>query len=241
MADDPVYARDMDRLPELLARLPAASPFPFDLNARRCLRLDLSERNAALRGIDVSDPAAFSAWTAALLASAGADYTAGGYGENRPLYLMSPHFGGDRGEPRTLHLGVDVWQPAGTPVHAVLDGVVHSMADNRAFGDYGPTVILEHAMDGHRFCTLYGHLSRATLQQTREAQRVRAGELIGWLGDPSENGGWPPHLHFQIIRDMEARRGDYPGVCAWSEREAWLRRCPDPNLLLRIPALREPA
>jgi peptidoglycan LD-endopeptidase LytH len=57
------------------------------------------------------------------------------------------------------------------------------------------------------------------------------------LGGADENVGWPPHLHLQIIRDLEGRRGDYPGVCRVSEAPQWLARCPDPNLLLRIEAL----
>jgi murein DD-endopeptidase MepM/ murein hydrolase activator NlpD len=227
----------MPALPALLAELPAASPFAFDLNSRRCHRLDLSEANPTLQGLDPADSADFGAWIARQLAAAGADYAAGGYAENRALYRMSPRFRTADEDVRTLHLGIDLWITAGTAVHAVLPGVVHSTADNNAFGDYGPTVILEHSLQGERFYTLYGHLARPTLERTRTGQRVAAGELIGWLGEPHENVGWPPHLHLQVIRNLEGRSGDYPGVCKFSERALWLERCPDPNLLLRIEAL----
>ena len=227
----------MTALPSLLAQLPVASPLPFELNARPCLRLDLSGADAVARAIDVTDTQRFGAWVDRQIAAARAHYAAGGYAEDRALYRTSPQFQGDGEEPRTLHLGIDLWLAAGTSVHAVLGGVVHSVADNAAFGDYGPTVILEHAFAGQRFHTLHGHLARASLQRVREGQLVQSGELIGWLGEPHENGGWPPHLHFQIVRDMENRRGDYPGVCKLSERAQWLQRCPDPNLLLRISAL----
>jgi peptidoglycan LD-endopeptidase LytH len=49
-----------------------------------------------------------------------------------------------------------------------------------------------------------------------------------------ENGNWPPHLHFQLIADMEGWKGDYPGVCKYSEREKWLGNCPDPDLVLDL-------
>lgn len=222
---------------DLLALLPTRSPLPFDLNARRCLRLDLTASNPQLRGFDPADTRLFSAWVRVQITDAGADYAAGGYLENRELYAMSKVFGSGEAEPRTLHLGIDLWLEAGTPVHAVLPGVVHSTADNAAFGDYGPTVILEHPVEDTRFYTLYGHLAQATLRRVRPGQTLAAGELLGWLGAEHENGGWPPHLHFQIIRDMAGRSGDHPGVCKPSERALWLERCPDPNLLLRIRAL----
>lgn len=231
----------MSALLRLLPRLPVASPLPFELGSRPGLHLDLSERNPALRGFDPADTAAFSAWLLAQLREHGADYAIGGYGENRGLYRLSPHFNGDRGEARTLHLGVDLWLSAGTAVHCVLAGTVHSTRDNAVFGDYGPTVILEHDFDNQRFYSLYGHLARTTLQRTRPGQRLEAGELLGWLGEPEENLGWPPHLHFQLIADLGGRVGDYPGVCKPSEAARWLGLSPDPNLLLRLPLLREPA
>ena len=228
----------MDALTSVLARLPVTSPLPFALDEARCLKLDLSAANPRLRGFDPADTPAFSAWIETQLREAGAAYAAGGYGENRQLYAMSRVFGSGEEQPRTLHLGIDLWLSAGTPVHAVLPGTVHSTADNAAFGDYGPTVILEHQLESQRFYTLYGHLARPTLERTRAGQKIAAGELLGWLGVESENVGWPPHLHFQIIRDLEGRSGDYPGVCRISEQAQWQQRCPDPNLLLRIPALR---
>ena len=228
----------MTALTELLPRLQAASPLGFDLNQRRCLRLDLSGQHISLDAFDPVDAQSFSAWIERSLRAAHADYAAGGYAENRRLYRMSPHFVEADGAERSLHLGIDLWTAAGTPVRAVLDGVVHSTADNAAFGDYGPTIILEHTMAGLRFYTLYGHLTKSSLERTRDGARVAAGPPIGWLGEPHETVGWPPHLHFQVIADLEGRRGDYPGVCSYAERASWLQRCPDPNLLLRIDALR---
>ena len=220
-----------------LAALPVASPLPFDLNTEKVLALDLGEHNPTLASFDPGDTPAFSTFINESLQQHGARYAAGGYGENRTLYQMSPVFRSDDAEPRTLHLGIDLWLAAGTSVHAVLPGWVHSTQDNAAFGDYGPTLILEHHIDDTRFFTLYGHLAKPTLQRTRPGQRIEAGALLGWLGEPHENVGWPPHLHFQVIRDLGSFSGDYPGVCRPSEAVTWLANCPDPNLLLRIQAL----
>ncbi|MES2885177.1 MAG: peptidoglycan DD-metalloendopeptidase family protein [Pseudomonadota bacterium] len=227
----------MTTFDSLLAGATVASPLPFDLNAERGIQLDLSEHNRALDGFDPGDTAAFSAFIEGEISRFDARYAAGGYAENRTLYAMSSVFGTGETEPRTLHLGIDLWLAAGTPIHAVLGGVVHSTQDNAAFGDYGPTLILEHALEGERFFTLYGHLAQPTLQRTRPGQRIETGELLGWLGAPHENVGWPPHLHFQLMRELGGRSGDYPGVARPSEASQWLTNCPDPNLLLRIRAL----
>src|SRR5438034_988571 len=63
---------------------------------------------------------------------------------------------------------------------------------------------------------------------------VIRGEKIAHFGVPAENGNWPPHLHFQIIRDLEMNKGDYPGVCAYSKKEKYLSNCPDPDLVLNM-------
>ncbi len=225
--------------PSLLACLPVASPLSFPLASQRCHALNLSNSNPDLRGFDPAVTADFTRFIWQQMDAAGADYAAGGYGENRALYAMSPVFGaaGDGSEPRTLHLGIDLWLAAGSSVHAVLDGRVHSCQDNAAFGDYGPTILLEHDLNGARCYTLYGHLARESLSISPAGREVKAGEQIGALGTPEVNVGWPPHLHFQIITDLLGRVGDYPGVCKPTEASIWLERCPNPNLLLRIPAL----
>ncbi|GAC1625685.1 MAG: hypothetical protein NVS9B10_12850 [Nevskia sp.] len=230
-----------DPLTKLLAKIPAASPFPFQLNAVPGVRLDLGADVASLEGTNPADAAAFHAWIGNKLRASRAWYAAGGYEEDRALYRISDLFGVGAEEPRTVHLGIDFWLPAGTPVQAVLPGVVHSTRDNKEFGDYGPTVIMSHDIDGQRFHTLYGHLSRPSLLLTTRGKRIEAGETIGWLGESHENVGWPPHLHFQVIRDLDGREGDYPGVCRASEKAAWLARCPDPNLLLRVDVLKAAA
>jgi peptidoglycan LD-endopeptidase LytH len=227
----------------LLSDLACTSPLAFPLASRPCCKLDLSAGNRALQGFDPGVTADFTAFIRQRMAAANADFAAGGYAENRTLYAMSPVFSAqaDGSEARTLHLGVDLWLAAGSSVHAVLPGRVHSCRDNGAFGDYGPTIVLEHALQDCLFYTLYGHLARESLAVSPVGRVLEAGELLGWLGTPEVNVGWPPHLHFQIITDLLGYVGDYPGVCRPSEAEQWLARCPDPNLLLRIPALAAPS
>ncbi|HMP94577.1 MAG TPA: peptidoglycan DD-metalloendopeptidase family protein, partial [Phnomibacter sp.] len=152
----------------------------------------------------------------------------------REVYGATAHFDGGPGEePRRFHLGADIWAAAGTPVMAPISGLVHSFGFNNNLGDYGATIILSHSLNGVAFYTLYGHLSLDSLSQLREGQYVVGGSPFAWLGVPAENGGWPPHLHFQIIEHIGNYWADYPGVCRYSERNQYLTNCPNPELILQ--------
>lgn len=117
---------------------------------------------------------------------------------------------------------------------APLDGIVHSFAFNNRFGDYGATIILSHLLNGVSFYTLYGHLSLNSIKNIQEGDRIEKGDVFGEFGIPSENGSWPPHLHFQIISNIGEWKGDYPGVCKFSEKEKWLANSPDPDIILQL-------
>ena len=127
-----------------------------------------------------------------------------------------------------------MWINESTPIHAALDGSVHSFQNNTALGDYGPTIILSHEIGGIKFHTLYGHLSEASLIGKKVGDIIKKGEQIATLGLPPINGDYAPHLHFQIIIDMEEKTGDYPGVCSEKMLSFYKSNCPDPNLLLKI-------
>jgi murein DD-endopeptidase MepM/ murein hydrolase activator NlpD len=161
---------------------------------------------------------------------------AGGYDEERAIYQTAAFGAGVPGvEPRTVHLGFDIFAPAGTRVFAPVAGTVHSFQDNAARLDYGPTILLEHVLTPELTAwSLYGHLSRDSLIGLRIGQAVAKGEEIARLGSDEVNGGWLPHLHFQLILDIGAARGDFPGVFRKSEREHWRRVCPDPRAFLQI-------
>ena len=217
------------------------SVVPFDPVHDRLYAFDFTERNTTLLPNDIADTERFASYINRTLQSHQARYGFGGYNEHRTLYARSKHFDTPAApgtppseEPRRLHLGIDIWGPAGTRVMAPLDGIVHSFAFNNNDSDYGATLILTHQLDGIVFHTLYGHLSLNSLKNLEEGQRVRPGEVIAEFGMRFENGNWPPHLHFQLIEDMQGWKGDYPGVCRYSERQQWLDNCPDPDLILRM-------
>ncbi len=161
----------------------------------------------------------------------------GRYDEARLLYT-SPLFGASSNptdERRTIHLGVDLFVAPGTAIYAPLEGTVHALANNTGALDYGPVAILRHvANDGQEFFTLYGHLTRETLRHLRVGQAIARGERLARVGVAQENGGWPPHVHFQVIVDLLDRGTDFPGVAAASERGVWTSLCPDPNWLLGV-------
>lgn len=198
--------------------------------------LDFTSRNTELHGEILSDTKIFTAWVEGKLKAAGARYGIGGYAEHRTVYSISKVFdaGKPDEEPRRLHLGTDIWGKPNTPVMAPLDGIVHSFAFNNRFGDYGATIILSHQLEGYTFYTLYGHLSLNSIKNLQEGNRMEKGDVFAEFGIPAENGSWPPHLHFQLILDIGEWKGDYPGVCRFSEKEKWLANSPDPDIILQI-------
>ena len=198
------------------------------------LLMDFTAANEALTDDILSNTALFSVYVEEQLTKTGAKYGIGGYNEHRTIYSRSPVFDTENAEPRRLHLGTDIWGAAGTPVYAPLPGTVHSVGFNSAFGDYGATFILQHVIAGTIFHTLYGHLSLHSIEDKKEGQSIEKGDWIAAFGEPAENGQWPPHLHFQIIIDMQGWKGDYPGVCKYSEREKYLSNCPNPDLILNL-------
>jgi 4-aminobutyrate aminotransferase-like enzyme len=172
-----------------------------------------------------------------LMAERSAAIGLGRYGEPRLLY-STPLFAGEEpsAERRTIHLGIDLFAPAGTPVRAPLAGTVRLAVDNEAPLDYGPLIILEHRSDdGDRFYTLYGHLSRESLVGRADGQPVAPGEAFAAIGASDVNGGWTPHLHFQLVIDLIGMDREFPGVCRASEREIWKALSPDPGSILRLP------
>ena len=197
-------------------------------------KLDFTETNKDLTDEIINNTDLFSGYVNGLLVKNLSKYGIGGYNEHRVIYRRSTVFDEKDAEPRRLHLGIDIWGPAEVPIYAPLEGNVHSFAFNDAFGDYGATLILQHELDACIFHTLYGHLSLASINTKREGQTVEKGEWIAAFGVPSENGNWPPHLHFQIISNMESKKGDYPGVCKYSEKETYLANCPNPDFILDL-------
>ncbi|MEZ5038561.1 MAG: aminotransferase class III-fold pyridoxal phosphate-dependent enzyme [Saprospiraceae bacterium] len=159
----------------------------------------------------------------------------GGYAEIRPFYSTDAYLQDSNEGPRwrTVHLGLDVWMPNESLVFSPLDGIVHSVQNNSGERDYGPTVIIAHKVsETLTFYTLYGHLSRRSLSHLYVGQKIEKGEIIATVGHSKENGGWPPHLHFQVILDLLGWKGDFPGVAFPDEQAVWLSICPNPAELI---------
>jgi murein DD-endopeptidase MepM/ murein hydrolase activator NlpD len=205
----------------------------FDSANDKLFKLDLTASNTELDPDMVADTQAFSIYINQKLAESHCRYAIGGYMEHRTIYARSAHFDTED-EPRRLHLGVDIWGDAGTPIYAPLEGIVHSFQDNNHFGDYGPTIILQHNLDGLVLYSLYGHLSRESLNGLAEGKQISANQQIATLGNATENGQWPPHLHFQLMLDIGDAKGDYPGVGKCSEKEQLMLNIPNPQLLLQF-------
>jgi 4-aminobutyrate aminotransferase-like enzyme/Ser/Thr protein kinase RdoA (MazF antagonist) len=162
----------------------------------------------------------------------------GSYGEPRAVYIAPAFRTGDGpiADRRSAHIGVDVFLPAGTPVHAPYEGVVDTVEFRETRLDYGGMVVLRHQTpEGDAFWTLYGHLSRATAASLRAGQRIARGERFGELGDVTENGGWDPHLHFQLAMLTDGMEGDWPGVADPDDLATWKAICPNPAALLNLP------
>lgn len=199
-------------------------------------RLDFSPHNTALMAIDMADTEIFSEYVEQMMANEDAEAGVGGYMEWREIYRRSRLFDGE-GEDRCIHLGIDIWAPALSPVHTPLAGKIHSVKNNEGYGNYGGTVIVEHNLEGLTLYSLYGHLSKASAERWEEGQRLDSGDRIGELGIAEENGHWPAHLHFQLMFDMLDMKGDFPGVCTRTDQPKYQATCPNPNLLLRLSVL----
>lgn len=204
------------------------------LTEKNALKLDFTISNIGLREVDLSDTESFDAFVFQQLRSASKPYGHGGYLEKRDIYRRSEVFATAQEDFRNIHLGIDIWTAAGSPIFAPLDGKVHSFQDNEGFGNYGPTIILEHQVEGQLFYSLYGHLRRDDLQSLEVGQIFRAGLDFCRVGPYPENGDWPPHLHFQLIWDLEGNWGDYPGVAAEKKLDFYAQNCPDPSIFLGI-------
>lgn len=166
--------------------------------------------------------------------SLGVDIAIGNYCEDRDVYKGDAYAVANE-QRRTVHLGVDLFAPAGTPVYAALDGVVELFNDNFAPLDYGPVIILRHQTDdGIPFYTLYGHLSRPSLETLFIGKEIRAGEQIATMGEEFENVGWAPHTHFQLLTSLCGMGVDIYGVAPLNELPMWRSISPDPNLCLRF-------
>lgn len=155
------------------------------------------------------------------------DFSIGKYNEVRPNLYNTELFNGDR----NVHMGIDIGGPVGTPCMAFMDGEISQFGYNPAAGDYGNVIITKHEIDGSPLWALYGHLDNTSIEGKGVGQKIRMGDVIAWFGKYEENGGWAPHLHFQLSL-IEPLTHDMPGVVTLNNREQALIDYPDPRLVL---------
>ncbi len=137
---------------------------------------------------------------------------------------------------RTVHLAVDAFAPAGAPIFAPLRGEVFVAENRTSHLDYGGVIILRHVTpEGDAFFTLYGHLNPEFLTRLKRGDVIEPGDAFCHLGDPSMNGGWAPHLHFQLALSTEGIEADWPGVADPDEMYLWRAICPNPAALMNLP------
>jgi murein DD-endopeptidase MepM/ murein hydrolase activator NlpD len=92
---------------------------------------------------------------------------------------------------RRLHAGLDFTAALGTPIYATADGVVRDAGFNT--GGYGNRVLINH---GFGYETTYSHMYKI---KARVGERVKRGEVIGYIGNSGKSTG--PHLHYEVHRN----------------------------------------
>ncbi len=154
-------------------------------------------------------------------------WAVGKYDEKREGMYTASHFEGRR----NIHVGIDIFTSAGRPVFAFYGGEIAYQGDNNRLGDYGPTIVTRHLINGRYLYALHGHLSRRSLTMHKKGDKVKAGEQIAELGTEEENVGWVPHLHFQLSLE-DPGEADMPGVVSPENHSEALEIYPDPRLVL---------
>ncbi|PXY41307.1 peptidase M23 [Flavobacterium cheongpyeongense] len=224
----------MRPLASILKNIPPTKIIDSTIAYSKYIPLDLSINNQILTGNKPGNSAYFEEYITNHLKKNNGEVAFGGYIEGRTLYQRSAIFKNDLIPERNIHIGMDLWVKAETPVLAALDGKIHSFKNNIGLGDYGPTIILEHEIENQKFYTLYGHLSLESIEGISVGDFFKKGEYLANIGNSDVNGDYAPHLHFQIIKNIADHWGDYPGVCNTKDLNFYIENCPDPNLLLKI-------
>lgn len=224
----------MKTLVSILKAVPPTKIIDSSIDFSQYIPLDLSITNKELMESKPENATEFEIFISNYLKNNNAEVAFGGYIEGRTLYKRSTIFKNESIPERNIHIGLDLWTKVDTPVLAALDGKVHSFKNNIGLGDYGPTIILEHEIENEKFYTLYGHLSLESIEDLSVGKQFKKGEKIATLGSATVNGDYAPHVHFQIIQNIEDYWGDYPGVCNSNDLNFYIENCPDPNLLLKI-------
>ena len=135
-------------------------------------------------------------------------FSIGKYNEERPHMYTGDLFEKSN---RFIHMGLDIGAPIGTAVKSFYDGEIFLFKYNKLKLDYGYTIITKHKLKSQSIYALYGHLSKSSIKDKKIGQKINSGDTLGFLGNKQENGGWPPHVHFQLCL-IKPKKCDLPGV-----------------------------
>ena len=114
-------------------------------------------------------------------------------------------FGEGRDAGRRRHEGIDIFAPRGTPVVAAADGWITAQTTNRLGGN----VVWVWSMRP-RIALYYAHLDRHAVSP---GDRVKAGDVLGYVGNTGNARGASPHLHFGIYAPPSGAIDPLPYVC----------------------------
>ncbi|MDG1997393.1 MAG: aminotransferase class III-fold pyridoxal phosphate-dependent enzyme [Emcibacteraceae bacterium] len=218
---------------QALLNVQSAPLFDFDLYSEP--RVLFNNQKGAAGTEFILDANKHSAWVDEFLNANDARYGIGNYGENRTSFMLGDGFK-SHGSPadRTVHMALDFWFKAPEKVNAPLNGKVYAVFHDDDPFNYGTVLVLSHKIGTNpEFYTLYGHLAKDSVSSLNVGDAVFAGDHIADLGVINENGGWTPHLHFQLMTDMLGYDdGNFPGICEPETWDVWSDVCLDPNLIL---------
>lgn len=167
-----------------------------------------------------------------------AEYWLGYWGEPRLIYTDDAFRDGSHksANRRSIHLAIDVFATAGHAIHAPMAGVVEAVENRDAHLDYGGVVILAHETpEGAPFYTLYGHLDPVVVEELSVGQSVAKDQVFCRLGTAAQNGGWAPHVHFQLALSVDGMAQNWPGVADPDQMDLWGALCPNPAAMLNLP------
>jgi 4-aminobutyrate aminotransferase-like enzyme/Ser/Thr protein kinase RdoA (MazF antagonist) len=149
-----------------------------------------------------------------------------------PAFRMGPWKASNR---RTVHIAIDVFADEGSKLFAPLDGEVFTAEYRDSQLDYGGVIILKHTTPNKdEFFTLYGHLDPIFLNNLKVGDKIEKGQSFCQLGAPDLNGGWAPHVHFQLALTTDGMEADWPGVADPDDLNFWNAICPNPASLLNL-------
>jgi len=212
-----------------------------DFSALMGAGVDLSQAPMVALSVEHSsipqDPFSIRASEAQQLTDSDVKVALGYYLEPRLVYTDQAFKNGPwpSSNRRTVHLGIDVFAPAGTALYAPMAATVEAIDNRKANLDYGGVVVLRHQTPaGDVFYSLYGHLNPASVVQLTVGQQLAAGDLFAHLGAPCENGGWDPHAHVQLALSIEGMGYDWPGAADPDDLLLWQELCPNPAVLLNL-------